>query len=83
MQEHCEPFDLPDSSSVRAIGLIAVLLMQKYENENGAIGIENLNRWSADSQAVKFLSMTTSASTVDELKQVCVITMSSHAANTQ
>lgn len=81
MQECCEPDGRPDAADVRKVGHITVLLMQKYENENGAIGIENLNRWSADSQAVKFLSMTTSANTVDELKQVGIIAMSLHGAN--
>lgn len=45
-------------------------LMQKYAKDDGAIGIENLNRWPANSTAVKFLSMTTSAESVEELQQV-------------
>ena len=44
--------------------------MQKYENDSGAIGVEDMNRWPADSDAVSFLSMTTSAESVDELKKV-------------
>ena len=45
-------------------------LMQKYAKDDGAIGIDNLNRWPADSEAVKFLSMTTSAASIEELKKV-------------
>ena len=44
--------------------------MQKYENDRGVIGVEDMNRWPADSDAVSFLSMTTSAGSVDELKKV-------------
>lgn len=45
-------------------------LMQKYANDDDAIGIENLNRWPASSKPVKFLATTTSASSVAELEQV-------------
>lgn len=62
--------DKPSASDVRAVGYIAMELMQKYAKEDGAIGIDNLNRWPADSEAVKFLSMTTSAGSVEELKKV-------------
>ncbi|KAH8760756.1 kinase-like domain-containing protein [Hyaloscypha finlandica] len=55
---------LPD---VRAVGYIAMELMQKYVKDDGAIGVENLDRWPSDSNAVDFLSRTTSASSVDEL----------------
>lgn len=45
-------------------------LMQKYAKEDGAIGVDDLNRWPADSEATKFLSMTTSANHLDELAGV-------------
>ena len=54
------------------MGYITMELMQKYAKDDGAIGIENLNRWSMDSDAVKFLSMTTSARSVDELMKVSI-----------
>lgn len=47
--------------------------MQKYTQENGAIGVENLARWPADSEAVAFLSATTSAASAYELKKVCSV----------
>lgn len=37
-------------------------LMQKYPQEDGSIGLDDTKRWPVDSDAVKFLSMTTSAS---------------------
>lgn len=45
-------------------------LMQKYQKDDGLIGIENLERWSADSSAVDFVSMTTSADSVATLLHV-------------
>lgn len=45
-------------------------LMQKYSKEDGAIGVEDLDRWPFSSNAVAFLSDTTSALSVKELNQV-------------
>lgn len=69
-QETCRIINGPDPSDVRAVGFIAMELMQKYAKDDGAIGIENLNRWPANSEPVRFLSMTTSAESVEELQQV-------------
>lgn len=55
---------------MRALGVIMMELMQKYVKEDGAVGIENLDRWPSDSAAVGFLSATTSASSVQELLKV-------------
>lgn len=46
-------------------------LMQKYVKDDGAIGIDNLDRWRARPAAVEFLSATTSAGSFEELKRVC------------
>jgi hypothetical protein len=45
-------------------------LTQKYIKEDGAVGIDDLNRWNSSSDAVGFLSATTSAMSVSELLQV-------------
>jgi hypothetical protein len=45
-------------------------LMQKYVKEDGAVGIDDLRRWDPSSNAVRFLSATTSATTVTELLKV-------------
>ena len=55
---------------MRALGYIAMELMQKYANDEGAIGLEDFDRWPSDSDAVDFLAMTTSATSVNELVQV-------------
>lgn len=45
-------------------------LMQKYEKDFGMIGVDDLDRWPLESDAVQFLSATASALTVEELKKV-------------
>lgn len=55
---------------IKALGYITMELMQKYTNDNGAIGLEDFDRWPSDGNAVDFLAMTTSATSVDQLLQV-------------
>ena len=55
---------------VEALGRIMVELMQKYPKEDGAVGIEDLERWPSDCDAVEFLSLTTSTASVNELREV-------------
>ncbi len=55
---------------VEALGRIMMELMQKYTKEDGAVGIEDLERWPSDCDAVEFLSLTTSAASVHELREV-------------
>jgi hypothetical protein len=45
-------------------------LMQKYAKDDGAVGIDNLDRWLTCPAAIEFLSATTSASSFEELKKV-------------
>ncbi|OBT39550.1 hypothetical protein VE00_09473 [Pseudogymnoascus sp. WSF 3629] len=70
-QECCQEMASSGSSSrdIRALGIITMELMQKYAKDDGAIGIDDLERWPSDCNAVGFLSMTTSATHVDELLQ--------------
>lgn len=44
-------------------------LMQKYAKDDGAIGLDKLDRWLANSAALKFLSATTSARSFKGLKK--------------
>ncbi|ELR03574.1 hypothetical protein GMDG_06232 [Pseudogymnoascus destructans 20631-21] len=62
-QRNREPQD------VRALGIITMELMQKYTQDNGAVGVENLDRWPSDPDAVTFLSETTSAASARELRK--------------
>ena len=48
-------------------------LMQKYIKEDGAISIDDLQRWHPGSDAVRFLSATGSAASAAELLKVCVL----------
>jgi hypothetical protein len=45
-------------------------LMQKYEKDDGSVGVDDLNRWPADSDAVEFLSAASSGTSIEALKQV-------------
>lgn len=72
-QECCCQVASPDGTSirdVRALSRIMMELMQKYTKDDEAIGVEDLDRWPLDSDAVGFLSATTSASSVNELMKV-------------
>lgn len=45
-------------------------LMQKYVKEDGAVGINNPQRWKDCPAAIEFLSAIVSASSVEELNKV-------------
>jgi hypothetical protein len=45
-------------------------LIQKYVKEEGAIGVDNLDRWHSNSEALGFLSAMTSAASAAELLKV-------------
>ena len=47
-------------------------LMQKYVKEGGAVGIDDLRRWHSGSDAIGFLSATTSATSAAELLKVLI-----------
>ncbi|KFX96375.1 hypothetical protein O988_05355 [Pseudogymnoascus sp. VKM F-3808] len=65
-QECCQEIT-SSARDIRALGIIAMELMQKYAKVDAAIGVDDLERWPSDCNAVGFLSMTTSATYVDEL----------------
>ncbi len=72
-QECCRQIAPSEGTSirdVRALSRIMMELMQKYTKDDEAIGVEDLDRWPLDSDAVGFLSATTSASSVNELMKV-------------
>ncbi|KAH6692796.1 kinase-like domain-containing protein [Leptodontidium sp. MPI-SDFR-AT-0119] len=65
----CETVDgKGEPRDVRALSLIMMELMQKYVKDDGAVGVDNLRRWSSDCDAVTFLSETTSAASALELQ---------------
>ena len=71
-QERCLKVDPSKDGDrdLRAVGHIAMELMQKFSKDDGTIGVEYLNRWSSSSNAIGFLSEMTSANCVTELIQV-------------
>ncbi|KAJ5589607.1 hypothetical protein N7537_012285 [Penicillium hordei] len=59
------------TSDLAPVSRIMMELMQKYAKDDGAVGIDDLERWSACPAAIEFLSAITSASSFEELKKVC------------
>lgn len=53
-------------------------LMQKYVKEDGAIAIDNVDRWHSGSDAVRFLTATTTTKSVVDLLKVRAL-LSVHA----
>jgi hypothetical protein len=72
MQEYCHTRPLADTEprDIRALSSITMELMQKYVKDGGAVGVDDLHRWPSDSNAVGFLSETTSATSVERLMKV-------------
>jgi len=58
------------SQYVEALSSIVTELMNGYVKEDGAVGVDDLRRWPPGSNAVSFLSETTSATSVFKLIKV-------------
>lgn len=58
------------SRDLKALSSITMELMQGYTKDDGVVGVDNLHRWPSGSDAVCFLSDTTSALSVNELLKV-------------
>ncbi|KAI1382575.1 uncharacterized protein F4822DRAFT_441800 [Hypoxylon trugodes] len=63
---------------IRDLGNVIMELMQGYPKDDGAVGIEDLERWPADSRAVEFLSATTWASKISELANLPLLQQDWH-----
>jgi hypothetical protein len=64
---------LPDQSQsdcIKAIASITMELMQKYEKDDGMVGVDDLDRWPVDSNAFGFLLATSTTESLEGLKQV-------------
>lgn len=48
-------------------------LIQKYVKDDGVVGLDNFDCWRTSSAAIKFLSTTTSVSSVEGLKKVVLL----------
>ena len=69
-QEDFSTYEPAEFRDIRALGYITQYLMQGYLKEDGAVGVDDLVRWPLDSDAVKFLSQTTSITSIAELMKV-------------
>ncbi|KAL4931870.1 uncharacterized protein BDV17DRAFT_279965 [Aspergillus undulatus] len=57
------------ASDLAPVGRIMMELMQKYVKDDGAVGLDNFDRWRTSSAAIEFLSATTSVSSMEELRK--------------
>lgn len=60
-----------NKTDLAPVSKVMMELMQKYTKDDGAVGIDNLDRWQTCPAAIDFLSATISASSFEELKKVC------------
>ena len=58
-------------------------LMQKYDKDQGVVGVNDLERWPIDSAAVGFLSATETAGSIKSLRNVSSPRKVSYNANFQ
>lgn len=62
-----------DLADAKALGHMAMELIQKYTQDDGATGVEDCDRWPSDSKAVQFLAMTTSITLIRTLRKYPLI----------
>ncbi|ODH45033.1 serine/threonine protein kinase [Paracoccidioides brasiliensis] len=74
--ESCQPWtaNLPREREIKALGVVVMELMDKDAKEDGAVGVNDHQRWPSGSNAVGFLSATTSTDSLDELKKHPLVT---------
>ncbi|KAL6230350.1 hypothetical protein BDW75DRAFT_234477 [Aspergillus navahoensis] len=58
-----------DCCSIRPPGKVQLTDLAPVGRDDGAVGPDNLNRWRSSSAAIEFLSATTSASSLEEVKK--------------
>ncbi|KAH7418954.1 hypothetical protein BKA64DRAFT_649748, partial [Cadophora sp. MPI-SDFR-AT-0126] len=66
-QEYCHVKAGSRPRDIRALSSITMQLMQKYVKKDRAVGVDDLYRWHSNSDAVGFLSATTSTASTAEL----------------
>ncbi|KAH9204389.1 hypothetical protein DL95DRAFT_319546 [Leptodontidium sp. 2 PMI_412] len=58
---------IASKQDMKDLGYVTMELMQKYPNSSGSIGLEDFEHWPSDGDAVGFLAMTTSATSLEQL----------------
>ncbi|KAH6722572.1 hypothetical protein BKA61DRAFT_729904 [Leptodontidium sp. MPI-SDFR-AT-0119] len=59
--------EIPSKQDLKALGYVTIELIQKYPNGSGSIGLEDFEHRPSDGNAVGFLAMTTSATSLEQL----------------
>ncbi|CAG8142359.1 unnamed protein product [Penicillium salamii] len=72
-----------EAAYIAALPSITMRLMQKYDKDQGVVGVNDLERWPIDSAAVGFLSATETAGSIKSLRNVSSPRKVSYNANFQ
>ncbi|KAK9847395.1 hypothetical protein MYU51_019503 [Penicillium brevicompactum] len=63
-----------EAAYIAALPSITMRLMQKYDKDQGVVGVNDLERWPIDSAAVGFLSATETAGSIKSLRNQPLLT---------
>jgi len=58
-----------ETAYITALPSITMRLMQKYDKDEGIVGVDDLKRWPIGSAAVSFLSATAATASIELLKK--------------
>ncbi|KAJ5642544.1 hypothetical protein N7490_006544 [Penicillium lividum] len=58
-----------EAAYLAALPSLTMRLMQKFDKEGGVAGVDDLERWPVDSNAVRFLSATATTVSIESLKE--------------
>jgi hypothetical protein len=61
-----------ESQFIQALSKVVEELMNGYPKEDEVIGVDDLYRWHPNSYAVNFLSATVTATSLNDLRRVCI-----------
>lgn len=59
-----------EAAYLAALPSLTMQLMQKFDKEEGVAGVDDLERWPVNSNAVRFLSATATTVSIESLKEV-------------
>ena len=72
-----------EAAYIAALPSITMRLIQKYDKDEGVVGVNDLERWPIGSAAVDFLSATEAAGSISSLRNVSFANNVSYFAKIQ
>ncbi|KAF3004519.1 hypothetical protein E8E15_001273 [Penicillium rubens] len=70
-----------EAAYLAALPSLTMQLMQKFDKEEGVAGVDDLERWPVNSNAVRFLSATATTVSIESLKEPLVATKNCSASD--